>query len=149
MKHIVFLLLIAGLSMSTACSTYETNSESDEGSAMPAETTPAAPAEKPAVQAPVKSTAEETSEPETQEPATTDASSDGSDITYVCTHDNSVRTIRVIHHNEGSMVCEVTYEKSTGTQSLWNANSDESYCATKAADFVAKQEGWGWECNKQ
>ena len=147
MKHLVFLLMIAGAFMTTACSTTGTSTESDQGSS--AETTPATPAKATESSAPTATKKAAPAATESQAPATTSSSSDGSDITYVCTHDGSVRTIKVTYPNEGPNVCEVTYEKSTGTQTLWSANSDMSYCEDKAIEFVSKQEGWGWQCNHQ
>ena len=149
MKHLVFLLMIAGAFMTTACSTTGTSTESDQESS--AETKSAAPAKATGSPAPTETATKETAPAaaESQAPATASSSSDGSDITYLCTHDGSVRTIKVTYPDEGPNVCEVTYEKSTGTQTLWNANSDISYCEDKAIAFVAKQEGWGWQCNQQ
>ncbi len=69
---------------------------------------------------------------------------------YLCKHGNQTRTISVVYNTPGQMVpCEVLYEKAEGTQSLWNANSQEGYCEAKAEAFVEKQRGWGWECAKQ
>ncbi len=147
MKNLFYLLLIIGIAFTTACSTTSSNEKSDEPAAAeaPADTTPAAEAaasETPAI----------TNESQSSTtPSTDDSSSStsyGNDIIYTCTHGDSVRTIRVLYHEQGSTVCEVTYEKSTGTQSLWSASNDESYCADKAAGFVAKQQSWGWDCKK-
>ena len=149
MKHLVFLLMMAGAFMTTACSTTGTSDESDQASA--AETKPDKPAKATESQAPAETATKEAApaaaEPQTS--TTTGSSSGSSDITYVCTHDGNVRTIKVIYPDEGPYACEVTYEKSTGTQTLWNANNDASYCEGKAVEFVAKQEGWGWQCNQQ
>lgn len=156
MKHVLLLLITAGIAMSTACSSNETMSDSDEDSgamtssapaATPARTTESSPPE------PMKADVEDDPEPEAEasdsmEESTT-SSSDDSGITYVCTHGDKVRTIRVVYYAEGPKACEVTYEKSTGTQSLWSAISDEAYCEDRAAEFVVKQEGWGWECSKE
>lgn len=155
MKHVLFLLIAAGITMSTACSTNETMSESGQDSSSAADTATATPAKttEATSQTPAETAVEkpepvtESTEPET--PATTTSSSDGSSITYVCTHGSSERIIRVIYYDEGPIACEVTYEKSTGTQSLWSAISDEAYCEDRAAEFVVKQQGWGWDCNKQ
>ena len=156
MKHLLLILLTAGVAMSTACSSNETMSESEDDTgdtieaapaATPARTTKSTPPE------PVKAVVEEEPDPEAEasddQETTTTSSSDGSSMTYVCTHGDKVRTIRVIYHDEGPKACEVTYEKSTGTQSLWSAISDEAYCEDRAAEFVTKQEGWGWECTKE
>lgn len=68
--------------------------------------------------------------------------------TYVCRHSDSQRVISVEYEVEGSAVpCKVTYEKSTGSQVLWTAATEEGYCEAKASEFVAKQRDWGWECD--
>jgi hypothetical protein len=70
--------------------------------------------------------------------------------TYVCTNGGQERQIHILYTNEGSSVpCEVTYEKSIGTTSLWRAENQAGYCEDMAMAFVEKQRGWGWECNKQ
>jgi hypothetical protein len=72
-----------------------------------------------------------------------------SDIEYTCEHNTSKRIIRVFKNTAAGLACEVSYEKSTGTQTLWTAKNDPEYCAEKAADFAAKQAGWGWFCMNQ
>ncbi len=114
------------------CYSIYLSTESDQDSA--SETTPAKATESPAPTATKKAAPAAAG---SQAPATTSSSSDGSDITYVCTHDGSVRTIKVTYPDEGPNVCEVIYEKSTGTQTLWSANSDASYCEDKAIEFIA------------
>ena len=148
MKNLFFLLFLVSAVMTTACST--TGTEQDSAT----DATSTAPAEATESQASTETAAEETpaattEAPESQAPATTDSSSDGSDLTWVCTHDGSTRTIKVVYHDEGPKVCEVIYEKSSGTQNLWNVNNDKTYCEDKAIEFVTKQEGWGWSCNQQ
>ena len=70
--------------------------------------------------------------------------------TYICKHGNQERTISIVYANADSAApCEVTYDKGAGTESLWQAKNDVSYCEEKAAEFVEKQRGWGWDCNKQ
>ncbi|MDX8385884.1 MAG: hypothetical protein R8M11_05120 [Gallionella sp.] len=70
--------------------------------------------------------------------------------TYVCKHGNQERTIKVVYANADSSVpCAVTYDKGTGTESLWQAQNSPGYCSEKAAEFVEKQRVWGWDCNKQ
>ena len=64
----------------------------------------------------------------------------------VCTHDAETRVIEVVYTGEGNVPCEVQYTKSTGTQTLWNAQNAEGYCEEKAQAFVEKQRGWGWNC---
>ena len=71
------------------------------------------------------------------------------DETYVCLYGGNERIIHVSYPISGSTVpCEVVYEKDTGRQVLWSAQNEEGYCETKAAAFVEKQKGWGWDCSK-
>ena len=70
--------------------------------------------------------------------------------TYICTHDEAVRTIEVVYTTPGEQVpCKVQYTKSTGTKTLWNANSEIGYCESKAEAFVNKQQENGWVCTDQ
>ena len=70
---------------------------------------------------------------------------------YVCKQGNQERKISIDYANDGATVpCEVTYTKEDGTtQSLWQAQNVADYCEDKAAAFVEKQRGWGWDCSKQ
>lgn len=47
--------------------------------------------------------------------------------------------------------CEVQYFKDTEapgeSQVLWSAQAQAGYCESKASEFVAKLEGWGWSCS--
>ena len=71
------------------------------------------------------------------------------DINYLCTHDSAERKIDVVYTGAGGTVpCEVQYTKSTSYEVLWNAQSEEGFCEAKAAEFVAKQESWGWTCEQ-
>ena len=71
------------------------------------------------------------------------------DETYTCTHGGKQRVITINYDVAGQSVpCEVNYQKDTGTQRLWRAEGQEGYCEEKTAEFVAKQEGWGWSCEK-
>lgn len=65
----------------------------------------------------------------------------------VCKNAGHVRTITLVYDDEETgKACKVDYEKSSGTQTLWTANTDKDYCLEKAEAFVQKQEGWGWDC---
>ncbi len=64
----------------------------------------------------------------------------------VCSHGNQTRIIEVKYTGEGQIPCEVHYTKDTGSQVLWSAQTEGGYCEQKAAEFVEKQRGWGWEC---
>lgn len=68
------------------------------------------------------------------------------EIQYNCKHDSAVRTIRVFYGATEGLACEVTYEKSSGTQTLWTAINSTDYCVEKAKQFAEKQVGWGWQC---
>ena len=76
------------------------------------------------------------------------ATSDSGNLVSTCENGEHVRVITVVYDNDATdTVCEVTYEKSTGVQTLWTANSDRDYCLDQATAFVQKQEGWGWTCS--
>lgn len=68
------------------------------------------------------------------------------EVQYTCKHDTSVRTIRVYSGATQGLACEVTYEKSSGTTTLWTAINSTEYCLDKAIAFAEKQVGWGWRC---
>jgi len=68
------------------------------------------------------------------------------DTTYVCTQGGMERKIEVVSLGAGKVPCEVRYTKNGTTEVLWNAQAEEGYCEAKAAEFVEKQRGWGWDC---
>ena len=71
------------------------------------------------------------------------------DETYICLNAGVERTISVVYDIPGQVVpCEVTYDKGEGIESLWRANNEAGYCEAKAAEFVAKQQDWGWSCSR-
>jgi len=65
---------------------------------------------------------------------------------FVCTHDAETRVIEVVYPQGSEVPCEVQYTKSTGSQTLWNAQNAIGYCEEKAMAFVEKQQSWGWNC---
>ena len=68
---------------------------------------------------------------------------------YVCNHGDAQRMISVVYENDQEPVpCEVQYDKGEGVQTLWNAQAEAGYCENKAAEFIEKQESWGWSCEK-
>lgn len=69
-----------------------------------------------------------------------------SDMEYTCKHDNARRIIRVFNDTASGLACEVTYEKTSGTKTLWTAQYDKEFCVQKAAEFASKQVAWGWSC---
>ena len=80
--------------------------------------------------------------------AVSSAGDPSGNLVSTCTHGDQQRIITVVYDNdETDTVCEVTYEKDSGVETLWTANFDREYCKERAAEFVAKQEGWGWTCS--
>ncbi len=69
---------------------------------------------------------------------------------YECTFDGMQRRIVILTEPGVTVPCQVQYYKDTElpgeVQTLWTANSDPSYCDSKAAEFAAKLEDWGWSC---
>jgi len=65
---------------------------------------------------------------------------------YSCQQGLAERIIRVVENPSESVACEVTYEKSSGTQTLWSAGHNKQYCHDRALEFTQKQVGWGWQC---
>lgn len=72
------------------------------------------------------------------------------DTTTVCTNGGDQRSVSVVYSNAGSQVpCEVQYSKSSGTQTLWRYQNEAGVCESKASEFVAKLQGWGFTCAEQ
>jgi len=67
----------------------------------------------------------------------------------VCTHDTQERVIELVYPTGNQLPCEVRYTKDGATEVLWNAQNETQYCESKAAEFVDKQRGWGWQCATQ
>ena len=67
----------------------------------------------------------------------------------VCTHDAEERVVELVYPTGNQLPCEVRYTKNDNTEVLWNAQNETQYCATKAAEFIEKQRGWGWQCTTQ
>ncbi|MEN8141847.1 MAG: hypothetical protein ABFR97_11565 [Thermodesulfobacteriota bacterium] len=64
-----------------------------------------------------------------------------------CKKENQTRTISVkFTGQDGTMPCEVVYDKESGSQVLWQANFEADYCDEKATSLAEKQRGWGWDC---
>jgi len=144
MKKLVIFMLMTGLVALAGCSSNDANVKADDSvSDMKNEQSADAVKEVSKV---------EQKEPVMTEtmPAKTEGSasmSTGKNKISVCKNAGQVRIISVVYkQGESSTSCEVTYEKSTGVKSLWNAKTDLSYCENKAREFVKRQEGWGWVC---
>ena len=139
MKKITILLIMMGLVAVTACSSNEANMKADEPSAPMSNDQMSADKEQMN-----KSDAEQvTPEKMTSETKVAVKEKALSNKISICKNGSNIRTISVIYKQGESTSCEVTYEKSTGVKTLWNAKSDLSYCDSKASEFVKKQESWG------
>ncbi len=70
---------------------------------------------------------------------------------YQCTHGDLVRRVEIYTEPGVTVPCEVHYFKDTEapgeSEVLWSAQSQEGYCEQQASEFVAKLEGWGWNCS--
>jgi len=64
----------------------------------------------------------------------------------MCTNGDSTRVVEVVYTTDQNTPCEVQYTKAEGTKTLWSATNKEGFCENKAAAFVEKQKGWGWNC---
>ena len=69
---------------------------------------------------------------------------------YQCTYGDMQRRVEIATEPGVEVPCSVHYFKDTEApgeqQVLWSAERDPNYCRNKAAEFVAKLEGWGWDC---
>jgi predicted homoserine dehydrogenase-like protein len=153
-------MLIMGLAAISACASNEASVDTDESSAkmtkeqMQAEAAEEAAEVEAAVEAEAVVEAEEAeevveaAEAEAMIEAEAEAGSTGN-LVSTCNHDGQVRIITIVYDNEETgKACEVNYEKSTGVETLWSANTDKDYCMEQAVEFVKKQEGWGWDCSE-
>jgi len=71
---------------------------------------------------------------------------------YQCTYGELQRRIEILTEPGVTVPCEVHYYKDTEAagekQVLWTATSQEGYCESKVAEFVAQLEEWGWNCGR-
>lgn len=69
---------------------------------------------------------------------------------YQCSYGELQRRVEIYTEPGMAVPCEVHYFKDTeapgASEVLWNATNDATYCAAKAEEFIAKLEGWGWDC---
>jgi len=69
---------------------------------------------------------------------------------YKCSYGDMVRRVEILSEPGMSVPCEVHYYKDTEApgdkQVLWSAQAQAGYCEENAAAFVARLEGWGWDC---
>ncbi|HET8711454.1 MAG TPA: hypothetical protein VFM32_08765 [Spongiibacteraceae bacterium] len=55
------------------------------------------------------------------------------------------RVITVTSDDKG---CQVNYTKGEETKTLWHSSQLE-YCTARAAEFIEKQKGWGFDCSTE
>jgi len=140
-------MLIMGLAVISACASNEAKMDTDESSAEMTNEQPAAAMEESKAEEQVMQT-EEAVETAAMTEAEVATSGTGN-LVSTCNYADQVRIITVVYDNEATgKACEVNYEKSTGVQTLWSANTDRDYCMDQAVEFVKKQEGWGWVCSE-
>jgi len=69
---------------------------------------------------------------------------------YRCTNSGLVRRVEIVYETGVAVPCEVHYYKDTEApgerQVLWQAFNESGYCESQTRDFVARLEGWGWQC---
>ena len=153
MKQAMIFLIMMGLVTLNACSSNETTVKADEATSeatSKASNVQSSEMVKEEMKMDEKEVVETRVMPvESGSGAATETTSSGTkNKISMCKNGNQVRIISVVYkQGDASTSCEVTYEKDTGVKSLWNARTDTSYCETKAKEFVAKQEGWGWVCS--
>ncbi len=71
---------------------------------------------------------------------------------YQCSYGDLQRRVEILTDPGVTVPCEVHYYKDSEapgeTQVLWSAGSQEGYCESKTEEFIAKLEGWGWDCGR-
>ncbi len=71
---------------------------------------------------------------------------------YQCSQAGLERRVEIYHEPGVDVPCEVHYYKDTEMpgerQVLWSAQSESGYCERKTSEFIAKLEGWGWDCGQ-
>lgn len=81
------------------------------------------------------------------------ASPAGATESWTCVQAGLVREVTIYYPNAPApLPCEVFYTKRSENglpQALWSASNEHGYCARKAAAFVDKLTGLGWQCNAE
>ncbi len=71
---------------------------------------------------------------------------------YQCSYADMQRRVEIYHEPGVDVPCEVHYYKDSEMpgerQVLWSAQSESGYCERKTSEFIAKLEGWGWDCGQ-
>lgn len=72
--------------------------------------------------------------------------------TFQCSYGDLQRRVEILHETEMSVPCEVHYYKDTEApgerEVLWSATNQAGYCEEKAEAFIARLQGWGWDCGQ-
>lgn len=156
MNKITTAMLIAGIVALSACAddaVKEDTASEEMAAAQPVEETAAmSEPEASSSESMNEESATESSEAvpaeEESQAGSMDSSAESDKLVSTCTNGDAERIISVVYDNEETgTVCEVTYEKASGVQTLWSANNERDYCLDKAKAFVEKQRGWGWTCS--
>ena len=69
---------------------------------------------------------------------------------WICEQGTLVREININRDSAEAAPCQVAYDKQSeglGSEVLWSANFDGSYCDTRANGLAEKLEGLGWSCS--
>jgi hypothetical protein len=71
---------------------------------------------------------------------------------YQCSFGDLQRRVEILTEPGASVPCEVHYYKDTEapgeSEVLWSAATQGGYCESKTEEFIAKLEGWGWDCGQ-
>ena len=71
---------------------------------------------------------------------------------YRCTYGDLERRVEILREAGVSVPCEVHYYKDSeapgAREVLWSATNEAGYCERKTKEFIAKLEGWGWNCGQ-
>ena len=71
---------------------------------------------------------------------------------FQCSYADMQRRVEIYHEPGVNVPCEVHYYKDSEMpgerQVLWSAQSESGYCERNANEFIAKLEGWGWDCSQ-
>jgi hypothetical protein len=71
-------------------------------------------------------------------------------MSYECSLSDMTRRVVVERSGPGAVPCEVAYyrvDEAPGERRvLWNAVNEAGYCEARAAGFIERLEGWGWQC---
>lgn len=71
---------------------------------------------------------------------------------YQCTYGDLQRRVEILYEAGNTVPCEVHYYKDSEApderQVLWRALNESGYCESKTREFIARLEGWGWNCGQ-